>query len=626
MQHQISVAREGERWVARFPFSYETKDLVKGAGFRWDPNGKVWWTDRREIAERLDPDKARASAEHDQASVDASKAVDADVSIPVPPGLSYLPYQRAGIAYMVDKPNVLLADEMGLGKTIQAIGLINADQSISRVLIVCPASLKLNWKREMRKWLARPMSVDIANGIFPTADAVVINYDILAKHRDEIDAVSWDLLIVDECHYVKNPSAKRTQQLLGKTERRTRKMLVAPIQARRRVFMTGTPIVNRPIELWPLIQSIDPQGIGSKFFPYAKRYCAAYQGSYGWDFTGASNLSELQQRLRASFMVRRLKADVLTDLPPKRRQVVVLPVDDGAQKLVEAEKAVYDCWQQALQSGSSDSAAFTELSRLRHDMGIAKVPAAVEFVRDVLETEDKLVVFAHHHDVVAALVSEFRACAVAVTGETPVSERQLLVDRFQSDPTCRLFVGSIQAAGVGLTLTSAQHVVFVELDWVPGNVTQAEDRCHRIGQTGSVLVQHLVLDGSLDMRMGEIIISKQQTIESALDSDVAPISAPEIVAYSQPEPHVKTNKEAAVASPSYDDGKDAIHTILRFLAGRCDGAFSLDGQGFNRMDASFGHSLAERDELTDKQAAAARRMILKYQRQIPPELLDRIGK
>jgi hypothetical protein len=211
----IVVSREGDAFVAHFPFSYETKDIVKNAGFRFDPARKLWYTRDALVASKLDPSLAVAAVAKANAALDASRAVDADLSIPAPQGLEYLGYQKAGIAYAMARANTLIGDEMGLGKTIQALGMINADPSIRSVLVICPASLKLNWQREAQKWLTRPASIGIANGTFPDSDIVIINYDILAKHRDAIFARSWDLLVADECHYVKNPKAQRTKLLLG---------------------------------------------------------------------------------------------------------------------------------------------------------------------------------------------------------------------------------------------------------------------------------------------------------------------------------------------------------------------------------------------------------------------------
>lgn len=550
---QITVSKEGQRWIARFPYDFATKEHVKGAGFRWDPQARYWWTTDAMVAAKLDG--AAAATANQQIS--ASRAVTAQAEVAVPDGLAYLPYQLAGIATMRTRANVLLADEMGLGKTIQVIGLLNDDPSIKRVLIVCPASLKANWVRELNKWLVRPRQIAVANGQFPDAEIVVINYDILGKHRATLMAVTWDLLVADESQYLKNEKAQRTQALLGQwTKDKADRML--PVQAKRKVFLTGTPIVNRPRELWTTVKALDPNGLGSGNFPkFGVRYCDGHQvainrrGDLRWDFDGASNLEELQQRLRSSIMIRRLKADVLTELPAKRRQVIVVPPNSAlARAAVQAERVLFDRYQQAIVAAekaaaaarargdndgyraavdklhSASKIAFDEMAKVRHETAVAKLDAVIEHLELVLESQDKVVVFCHHHDVARALAERFANAAV-VTGEVAPKDRIDQVDKFQHDPDCHLFVGSIQAAGVGLTLTAAQHVVFAEMDWVPGNMSQAEDRLHRIGQRGHVLVQHLVFDNSVDSLMAHIIIDKQEVIEAAMDKPVHAVRAPQ---------------------------------------------------------------------------------------------------
>jgi SWI/SNF-related matrix-associated actin-dependent regulator 1 of chromatin subfamily A len=248
-------------------------------------------------------------------------------------------------------------------------------------------------------------------------------------------------------------------------------------------------------------------------------------------------------------MVRRLKKDVLLDLPAKRRQIIDLPAN-GAETAVQAEKAAFRAHEekinalkklareakktglaeykaavQALRDGRA--VAFGEISKYRHETAIAKIPAVIEHVTEMLESVEKIIVFAHHHDVIDALMAAFGAQAVHLTGQDSQESRQAAVDRFQADPSCHIFVGSITAAGVGITLTAASTVIFAELDWVPGNLSQAEDRAHRIGQTDSVLVQHLVLDGSLDANMARTLVRKQEIISSALDADDAEIEEEE---------------------------------------------------------------------------------------------------
>jgi hypothetical protein len=250
---------------------------------------------------------------------------------------------------------------------------------------------------------------------------------------------------------------------------------------------------------------------------------------------------------------------------------------------------------------------FAEMSKVRHATAVAKLPQVIEYLHTALDdSEDKIVVMAHHHDVVNAIAREFGDLAVVLTGET--NDRQTPVDRFQNDPGCRLFIGSIRAAGVGITLTAASHVVFAELDWTPGNISQAEDRCHRIGQRESVLVQHLVLDGSLDARMAKVVVDKQEVIDQALDRNVS------LPAYEDVEAKLPKVTEVPDEVPAAE--RQEILAKLRFLSQRCDGARAVDGQGFNGFDSPVGKSLAGRGDLTAKQAALGKKLLVKYRRQL----------
>jgi len=637
---------------------FENRHIPKGAGFRWDPRKRRWWTKDpatacklRQYAEPTVAAELEKHARKVEAAIAASKAAAADVDIPRPEGLEYLPFQRAGIAYAMDRPSVLIADQMGLGKTIQAIGIINADANVRRVLIICPASLRLNWQREAEKWLVRAMTVGVVDtkAGWVDSDVVVINYDILHRFRSEIDAVQWDLLVVDECHYCKNSRAKRTQMVLGKWDRDPAKR-IEPIQARRRVFLTGTPITNRPIEIWPVAHALDPVTFNS-MMGFAKRYCGAYQGRYGWDFSGATNLDELQEKLRSSIMVRRLKADVLTELPAKRRQVIEVPAN-GAAEQVRAEREAWDRHESEIDrlraevelakaSASEDeyqkavdrlcegqAAAFGEMATLRHDTAMAKVPSVLAHLLDAVDASGKVVVFAHHKDVVRAIeegLSQDGIRSVKLVGDTSMVERQAAVDAFQGDPNVRVFIGSITAAGVGITLTASSHVVFAELDWVPGNLTQAEDRCHRIGQRESVLVQHLVFDGSLDARMAKILVRKQEIIDKALDIEPEEKELAVKVMEFSPVESTPRKQIEKVAETLTAEQIEAIHDGLRTLASYCDGARALDGWGFSKVDAHIGKSLADCPRLTPKQAALGQRLVRKYRRQLGQEVLGAAG-
>lgn len=572
-----------------------------------------------------------------QQSIEDSKASSADIELPRPDGLDYMPFQKAGIRYALARPNVLIGDEMGLGKTIQAIGILNTDETIDSAIIVCPKSLKLNWKRELDKWQTRGLSVGVVNGGWPDTQIVILNYEQLGKFDDKIQAQEWGCCILDEAHLIKNRKAQRSQHAKA-------------IKARRKIRLTGTPIVNRPIELYNLIS--DMADFGS-FFAFAKRYAGAVHNGWGWDFSGAANLDELQRRLRETIMVRRLKMDVLTELPRKIRQIVEIEADTPAQKKAVKAEQVYEAATEeklaglrvAVELAKADSediykaavarlteaskVVFVDMARLRHETAVAKIPAVIEHVRAALEDNDnKVIIAVHHHDMGNALMaglSEFKP--VMLTGENNEQQRQSAVDSFQNDPAVRVFVGSIMAAGVGITLTASSHVVFAELDWVPGNMSQMEDRAHRIGQTETVLVQHIVLSESLDARMARILVSKQAVIESALDKDhperTAPVYAPKTPAATQSDSQAVIAQVAETLTP---EQVVAVHTALKLLAGLDgDRAAELNGMGYNKLDTAIGHSLANQQSLTAKQAALGLKLARKYRRQLPAELLPSMG-
>lgn len=657
----IETVPDKQLWICRCAFS--EKEIPKNAGFRWNPEQRCWYTKDPAVAAALmTPDKIaelKGQIEQKQVAraeaVELSRAQDADVELPCPEGLAYLPYQRAGIAYSLAHANVLLGDEPGLGKTIETIGVLNADPTLLKILIICPASLRLNWAKELKRWLVREMSIHIVTGkaFHPEYFAItIINYDNLDKHVAKLHAMAWDCIIIDEAHYLKNPKAKRTIAVFGEAQKRGKKpgeiIPAKPeLKARRVLALTGTPIPNRPMEGWGLFHYLDSNEF-SKFFNYATRYCAASKDGGHWDFSGASHLPELQEKLRASIMIRRLKVDVLTELPAKRRAVIEIPAN-GDSGVVAAELEAWDSRQEhiaelraavELAKASDDpedykdavhqlkdavSAAFTEMAALRHATAVAKIPYVVEHVKDSLEN-GKVILFAHHKDVIRAIEGEFGPRAVSVYGDTAMADRQAAVERFQSDPSCDLFIGGILAAGVGLTLTASSHVIFAELDWVPGNMTQAEDRAHRIGQKDMVLVQHLVLEGSLDARMAHILVAKQEVIAAALDNEAAgpalPIAAKEHAA-TESISREKVEKAAKAITP---EQIAAVHRGLQVIAGMCDDARSIDGAGFSKIDVRIGHDLAEAWSLTPQQAVLGAKLCTKYRRQLPVELAEEIAK
>jgi len=535
----ITVIKRAEKYIAMFRWSAETKDAVKAAGFRFNPDTREWWTADKTVAASFGELPQGAPP---RANGHAKPAASPPVEIPAPNGLTYLPFQRDGILALAQRKHALLADQMGLGKTVQAIGLINVKPDITRVLIICPASLKLNWKNELIRWCARPMTIGIipAVGAFE-CDIVIINYEQVAKHRDQIDKVAWNLLICDESHYLKSAKAQRTQAIIGKWDDDPTNR-IRPIQATRKLWMTGTPILNRPKELWTTVRALDRTGLGENWHHFHTRYCDAYEDMHGWQLDGASNLEELKTYLYTSIMVRRLKADVLPDLPAKRRQVVLLPADTVATKralqaeleLADTEKKMNELraeverksvnqadveYKKAVQElETCESIAFEATATIRHQTALAKLPSAMDFLVNVLENEEKIVVFTHHrNDMIDPLCEGLAEYGVVkMDGRDNVAERQQAVHAFQTDPKVRVIIGTIAVMGTGHTLTAASYVAFVELDWVPGNMEQAEDRLHRIGQKNSILIQHLMLDGSFDGRMAATVIRKMNVIGRAV--------------------------------------------------------------------------------------------------------------
>jgi len=518
--------------------------------------------------------------------------------------------------------------------TIQVIGAINLwnreSKNIKNVLVICPSSLRLNWKREFEKWLVKDYSVGVVNRtVYPeSVDIVIINFDVVHKHHDVLTSKTWDLLVIDEVHFLKSKSARRSKYIFG-----SKKDKIKEISASKKVFLSGTPMVNKPIELFPIISALDPETWSSQW-KYAQRYCDPVHNGWGWDFNGASNLEELQDKLRSTIMIRRLKADVLSELPAKMRQVVELPADEEIFELIRSElsewserekliadlkasvlmarinedKADYKDAVEKLKEGMSTS--FGSMAKLREKVALAKLPYVLEHLQGI---DGKVVVFAHHKSVIKKLKEKLGDAAVVIMGETPLAERQDAVDSFQTNESVKYFIGSIMAAGVGITLTASSHVVFAELDWVPGVINQCEDRSHRIGQKNSVLVQHLVLEGSLDAKMAKTLIQKQEVIDKALDLEYSleEASIPDEIVL----PVEKELKKAA-ENISHEEKQELLEKLRLIAALDSDRASHANNVGFNRMDSAIGHSLASQMFLSDRQAVVAKILVGKYRRQI----------
>lgn len=521
-----------------------------------------------------------------------------------PPDEEYLPFQKAGITELCLRPQVLLGDEMGLGKTIQVIGYLNLVKP-GRVLVVCPNNLRLNWLNEIDKWMSPELrsTYDIeqcTSGLFIPSNFVVASYEGLTKWARVLRDHAWDVLVADEAHYIKNSSTKRSKALFEFRDLVEKKILLTGTPICNYPWELF-PLINfLDSRQWPSRAAYE-----RRYCPYQNKYGyhlaelqdflrngttikvrktvqkiraakSAHITNNQYDCTCGQmfnheidafahveqtqhtvvikriasekivpvieeDVEEVTEERACGLMIRRLKKEVLPELPRKRRQIIELPAEGELLQLVEQENAM---WQQQLdlvkqleealgtykESEHEDefhdmieSLKFTrkyffdEIAIIRHKLALAKVPYVIEHITDLLENKDKLVVFVHHNDVGRAIYEAFQDRAVLVYGPTSMEERQAGIERFWNDDKCELFIGSLKTSGLGLNLQVAANIVFAELDWVPGVITQAEDRCHRIGQEKSLLVQHLVAQNSMDSNMAKRIVTKQKSIQKALN-------------------------------------------------------------------------------------------------------------
>lgn len=426
-------------------------------------------------------------------------------------------FQKKGVAFIeAKKGRALLGDEMGLGKTIQALAYLQLHPELRPAVIVVPASLKLNWRNEILSTMTEEHhNIQILSGTKANmpivGDIIIINYDILSAWVGRLQNIDPKILIADECHFFKSNKAQRTKAIkaLGK---RVPKVLA----------LSGTPIVNRPQEIFNALSLVD-DSVFPSFWKFAHRYCGAKHNGFGWDFTGASNTEELHQKLTATIMLRRVKKDVLTELPDKQWSHIPLELNNRKRynearndfiAFLRKEKGEEEAQK------ATNAEVLVEITGLQMLAAEGKLDAAIEWIRDFLETDEKLVVFATHTLVINRLMQEFGERAVKVDGSVTGEQRTANVERFQTDESCRLFVGNVKAAGVGITLTAASNVVFLELPWTPGDLSQATDRCHRIGQKNAVNVYYLIAEDTIDEMMAELLDRKRKVLDQVLDGKV----------------------------------------------------------------------------------------------------------
>jgi len=445
------------------------------------------------------------------------------------------PHQVEGIAFLLGRRRALLADDMGLGKTRQSIIAMVEAEPEGPYLIICPASIKRNWAREIEIVFPDVEPTIVGPAPLPPTDYsgwVIINYEILGKNLDKLLEFDWKGVVFDEAHYLKNYQSQRSKNGAK---------LVESIEDDPVVHaLTGTPMTNRPRDLFPLLQILN-HPLGKSFLSFAKRYCEAYQGDFGLVADGASNIEELTVQLHG-VMLRRTKDEVL-DLPPKVRTWMDVELHPYAiqhyNRLVQEFLSKFESPEaiaglpESIGLSSEESEELDEsidttdlgtgmgrITQVRRAIAFVKCRHTIKFVENALEQGEKVIIFTSFLNTMQRFRQHFKDRAVYVSGEVPVNQRQDRVDRFQNDDNIRLFVANMHIAGVGINLTAARQVVFNDLDWVPANHWQAEDRAYRIGQTGTVNVTYMIANGTIDSFVKTVLETKAALMDAIVEGSI----------------------------------------------------------------------------------------------------------
>ena len=432
-----------------------------------------------------------------------------------------LEHQKEAIQKLVENKKFILADDMGLGKTTSTI-IAALETGAKKVLIICPATLKINWKREIENYSNKTIYIAEGKNFSTDADFVITNYDIIKNFHDpkkkddsQILNAKFDLVIADEAHYIKNATAQRTK-LINDIVKNTERIWL----------LTGTPMTSRPIDYFNLLNIIESP-VAKNWMAYAIRYCSGYQFKVGnrkvWNVTGASNLEELRDRT-VGLTLRRLKENVL-DLPDKIITPVYLRLKSKEYEEVMGE--YYDWYDKNPEESKSLTVQFSKLTKVRQIIADEKITQTIELAENILEQDKKVIIFCNFTDSLNKITEHFGKSAVKLDGSMSKVERQYSVDQFQENPKVKVFVGNIKAAGVGITLTSAEAVVMNDLSFLPSDHAQAEDRAYRYGQKNNVLVYYPIFENTIEGIIYDILNNKKQVIATVMGDNLNPADAAE---------------------------------------------------------------------------------------------------
>jgi SNF2 family DNA or RNA helicase len=425
-----------------------------------------------------------------------------------------LSHQKEAIEKLVGCKRFILADDMGLGKTTSTI-IAALETGAKKILIISPASLKINWMREIQNYTDRSVYICEGKNFSTEHDFVIINYDIIKnfydikdKENSPIYQTNFDLIVIDEAHYLQNAQAQRTKLVNSFSKRADRLWL-----------LTGTPMTSRPINYFNLLNLIESP-VAQNWMAYAIRYCEGYQFKAGprkvWNVKGASNLEELRERTSRQ-VLRRLKQDVL-DLPDKIITPVYLRLKS---RLYEELMGEYFDWFKANSDESSSlTLQFSKLTKVRQIIADEKVSSTIELCENIIEQGKKVIVFTNFTQSLQKIVEHFGKQCVFLDGSCSKVHRQNAVDQFQENDKVTVFVGNIKAAGVGITLTAAEAVVMNDLSFVPSDHSQAEDRAYRYGQNSNVSVYYPIFENSIEGVIYDILSKKKSIFETVMGDNL----------------------------------------------------------------------------------------------------------
>jgi len=421
-----------------------------------------------------------------------------------------LSHQKESIQKLVENKKFILADDMGLGKTTSTI-IAALETGAKKILVVCPATLKINWKREIENYTDRSIFIAESKSFSTEHDFVIINYDIIKNFHDikdkknsKIIDANFDLVIVDEAHYIKNAQAQRTKLI---------NHFVKDID--RLWLLTGTPMTSRPIDYYNLL-SLTDSPVAKNWVAYVIRYCNGFQFNAGsrkvWNVMGASNLEELRDRTQNTIL-RRLKENVL-DLPEKIITPIFLTLKSKNYEEIMGE--YYEWYDKNPEESKSLTVQFSKMTKVRQVIADEKITQTIEIAENILEQDKKVIIFCNFTDSLNRIMEHFGKSSVKIDGSSSKEQRQFAVDEFQTNPKIKVFVGNIKAAAVGITLTAGEVVIFNDISFLPSDMAQAEDRAYRYGQKNNVLVYYPIFQNTIESIIYNIVNEKKKVISTVM--------------------------------------------------------------------------------------------------------------